>query len=64
MAAGDPRLHRLGSPRTGSCRRAIAIERDELAEVPDEEREYLNGYSDLAVAAGPLGLSECQGLVL
>jgi hypothetical protein len=30
----------------------------------DQVREYLNGYSDLAVAAGPLGLSECQGLVL
>ena len=27
-------------------------------------REYDLGYKDLAVAAGPLGLSECQGLLV
>ena len=27
-------------------------------------REYERGYSDLVAAAGPLGLSECQGVLL
>lgn len=27
-------------------------------------KKYEHGYTDLAVAAGPLGLSECQGLLL
>ena len=26
--------------------------------------EYERGYSDLVAAAGPLGLSECQGVLL
>ena len=30
----------------------------------EQMNAYLTGYSDLAVAAGPLGLTECQGLVL
>jgi hypothetical protein len=30
----------------------------------DAVREYERGYSDLVTAAGPLGLSECQGLLL
>jgi hypothetical protein len=30
----------------------------------DAVREYERGYSDLVAAAGPLGLSECQGVLL
>jgi hypothetical protein len=30
----------------------------------DAVREYERGYSDLVTAAGPLGLSECQGVLL
>lgn len=30
----------------------------------DAVTEYEHGYSDLVAAAGPLGLSECQGVLL
>lgn len=44
--------------------RAREVSRGRGRRAAELRNQYVSGYSDLVVAAGPLGLSECQGLLL